>query len=105
MECSDGSEVSSRVYGGREDGVMGSLAAGRVAQGDWARFWQAIIIDLSSGSPAWWDSSGCPASLAVDIDAPGTRRDIQRHCGTSIGTIDGTIAGPLGLDCDLRTSI
>ena len=28
MECDDGSEISSRVYRGREDGVMGSLAAG-----------------------------------------------------------------------------
>jgi len=27
MECDDGSGLSSRVYGGREDGVMGSLAA------------------------------------------------------------------------------
>jgi hypothetical protein len=26
MECDDGSEVSPRVYGGGEDGVMGSLA-------------------------------------------------------------------------------
>ena len=26
MECGDGSRLSSRVYGGREDGVMGSLA-------------------------------------------------------------------------------
>ena len=28
MECGDGSEISSRVYGGRENGVVGSLAAG-----------------------------------------------------------------------------
>jgi hypothetical protein len=28
MECDDGSEVSSRVYLSREDGVVGSLAAG-----------------------------------------------------------------------------
>ncbi len=34
MECSDGSGISSRVYNGREDGVMGSLAARRVAEGD-----------------------------------------------------------------------
>src|SRR5450631_1662107 len=27
MECGDGSEISSRVYCGREDRVMGSLAA------------------------------------------------------------------------------
>src|SRR5665213_455602 len=103
MECDDGSEVSSRVYCRREDGVVGSLAAGRVAQSDWAGFWQAVIIDLSSGSPAWWDSSGCPASLAVGIDAPGTRRDIQRHCGTSIGTINGPFAGPFALHGEPRT--
>src|SRR6476659_7588572 len=36
MECSDGSGISSRVYNGREDGVMGSLAARRDAEGDWA---------------------------------------------------------------------
>jgi hypothetical protein len=28
MECADGSEISSRIYCGREDGAMGSLAAG-----------------------------------------------------------------------------
>ena len=39
MECGDGSEVSSRVHCGREDGVVGSLAAGRVAQSDWASVW------------------------------------------------------------------
>jgi hypothetical protein len=39
MGCSDGSEVSSRVFCGREDRVMGSLATGRVAQGDWASVW------------------------------------------------------------------
>jgi hypothetical protein len=31
MECGDGSGISSRIYNGREDGVMGSLAARRVA--------------------------------------------------------------------------
>src|SRR6476659_616670 len=34
MECSDGSGISSRVYNGREDGVMGSLAARGVAHSD-----------------------------------------------------------------------
>jgi len=52
MECDDGSEISSRFYSRREDGVMGSLATRGVAQGDWAGFWQTVIIDLSSGSPA-----------------------------------------------------
>jgi len=39
MECDDGSEISSRFYGGREDGAMGPLAAWGVAQGYWAGFW------------------------------------------------------------------
>ena len=89
MECDDGSEISSRVYSGREDGVVGSLAAWGVAQGDWAAFWQAVIVDLLPGVTVWRDSSGSPASLAVGIDTLGTRRDIQGPCGTSIGTIDG----------------
>src|SRR5271168_3719013 len=32
----DGSTISSRVYGDREDGVMGSLAARGIAESDWA---------------------------------------------------------------------
>src|SRR5450631_2543375 len=103
MECDDGSEISSRVYGGREDGVMGSLAARGVAQGNWPGFWQAVLIDLQPGSPARRDSSGFPASLAVGTDALGTRGDIQGPCGASINTIDGTVAGPFALDGEPRT--
>ena len=32
----DGSKISSRFHGGREDGVVGSLAAWRVAHSDWS---------------------------------------------------------------------
>ena len=46
MECSDGSGLSSGVYYGREDGVMGSMAARGVAEGDRTSFWQAVIVDL-----------------------------------------------------------
>ena len=41
------------------------------------------------GGTAWGDSSCATASLEVGIDALGARGDIQRHCGVSIGTIDG----------------
>src|SRR6476659_51686 len=57
MECSDGSGISSRVYNGREDGVMGSLAARGVAEGDWAGVWEAVIVDLFPGVAIRWDSS------------------------------------------------
>src|SRR6185312_13467999 len=98
MECSDGSGISSRVYNGREDGVMGSLAARRVAEGDWAGVWEAVIVDLFPGVAIRWDSSSSSASLAVGADAFGTRGDIERHCGPSIGPLDGWVAGPLTLD-------
>src|ERR1700737_921796 len=34
-----GSKISSRFHGGRENGVMGPLAAWRVFEGDWASVW------------------------------------------------------------------
>src|SRR5260370_1258078 len=72
MECSEGSGISSRVYNGREDGVMGSLAARRVAEGDWAGVWEAVIVDLFPGLTARWNSSIPSASLAVGADALGS---------------------------------
>jgi hypothetical protein len=54
-------------------------------------------------APHRGDSSGSSASLAVGTDALGTRGDIQRSCGVSIDTIDGEVAGPLGLDGEPRT--
>jgi hypothetical protein len=38
------------------------------------------------------------ASLQAGIDARGTRGDLQRYYGPSIGTIDGQVAWPLTLD-------
>ena len=94
----DGTEISQRVYCGREDGVMGSLEARGVAKGDRAGFWQAVIVDLFSGGSAWWDSSRGSSSLQVGIDACGTRGDFQRCYGTSIGPVDRQTAWPLTLD-------
>src|SRR5467141_2253505 len=75
---------------------MGSLEARRVAEGDRTSFWQAVIVDLFFGGSAWWDSSCPAASLQAGIDACGTRGDLQRRYGTSIGTIDrqGTCRSP-----------
>ena len=42
--CGDQSKLSSRFQCGRENGVMGSLATGRVAESDWASIWLAIIV-------------------------------------------------------------
>jgi len=97
------SKISSGFYCGREDGVMGSLAARRVFERDWTSVWQAVIVYSSPSIPPRWDSSCATASLAVVIDAFGARGDIERPCGTSIGTIDGEVAGPLGLDGEPRT--
>ena len=98
MECGDGTEISSRVYGGREDGVMGPLEARRVAEGNRTGFWQAVIVDLFFGIPARRHSSCAAAPLKAGIDAVGARGDFQRHCGASIGTLDRQVAWPLTLD-------
>ena len=50
---------------------------GGVAEGDWTGFWQAVIVDLFSGCPAWWDSSCRSASFQTGIEARGTRGDFQ----------------------------
>src|ERR1019366_9667791 len=99
----DVARISSRFHCGREDRVVGSLAAGGIAQSDWASVWQAVIVYLLPVGPARRDSSGSPASLAVGIDGLRARGDIERHCGTSIGTIDGEAAGPLAVDGEPRT--
>jgi hypothetical protein len=54
MECDDGSGLSSRVYGGREDGVMGSLAARGVAESDRAGVWQAFAAELDYAIRQGW---------------------------------------------------
>src|SRR6516164_5935682 len=98
MECDDGSRLSSRVYGGGEDGVVGSLAARGVAESDRAGIWQAVIVDIFPGLAIWWYSSSSSSSLAISADARRTRGDIEGYCGPSIGPLDGRVAGPLALD-------
>src|SRR6476620_5518907 len=98
MEWDDGSGLSSRVYGGREDGIMGSLAARGVAQSDRAGVWQAFIVDLFPGVAIRGNSSSSPSALAIGADARRTRGDIEGYCGSSIGPLDGRVAGPLTLD-------
>ena len=65
MECGDGSEISSRVCGGREDGVMESLAAPGFAQSDWVSVRHPALADcrpldgrvgLRTPALSWCDS-------------------------------------------------
>src|ERR1700722_1192811 len=98
MECEDGSRLSSRVYGGGEDGVMGSLAARGVTQSDRTGVWETFIVDLFPAVAVRWNSSSASASLPIGADTLGTRGDIERHCGPSIGALDGRAPGPLALD-------
>src|ERR1017187_7445764 len=66
--CGDQSKISSRLHCGRENGVVGALAAGGVAQSDWAGVWQAVIFHLLPSRTARGDSSCTTASLAVGVD-------------------------------------
>src|SRR5215831_12707275 len=95
MECYNASRFFSRLHGGRKNRALGSLAAGRVAESDWASVWQAIIVHLFSASPARGNSSPATAPLKAGIDAGRARGNIQSYSAGSIGTIDSQIAGPL----------
>src|SRR5213078_2506456 len=55
------SRLFSRLYGIREDRALGSLAAGRVAERDWASVWEAIIVNLFSAGPPRGNSSPAAA--------------------------------------------
>jgi hypothetical protein len=66
MECDDGLRLSSRVYGGRDDGVMGSLAAQRVAQSDRAGVREAFIVHLFPGVAMRSARPVCCLSVTLD---------------------------------------
>ena len=102
MECDDGTEISSRFYNGREDGVMGSLATRGVFEGDRASVWEAVIVDLFPSGPARGHPSCSKASLKAGIGAFGAGGDFQRYYSASISPIDSQDAGPLAFDGEPR---
>src|SRR6266478_4140075 len=59
------SRLFSRLYGIRENRALGSLAAGRVAESDWASVWEAIIVNLfSAGVNLGKTAANRPSKLA-----------------------------------------
>jgi hypothetical protein len=88
---------------------VGSLAAGGVAESDWASVWQAVIVHLLPSGTARWDSSCATASLAIGIDALGTRGDIQGDCGAAASLANSDepwrlhVEGALGQQAVRRT--
>ena len=101
----DEAKIWSRVQCGREDGVVGSLAARGVVEGDWSGVWQAVIVDLFPAGAAWRDPAGAPLPLAAGVDLMGTRGDIPRDRGPALDPIDGVVAGPVAVDGALSANI
>ena len=103
MECgSMGREKSQGVQLCGEDGAVGSLAAGRVTEGDWPCFWQAIVVDLSPACAARWNTSVAASSLEAGLDALGARGDLAGYCAATNGAVDGKASGPIALDGEPR---
>src|SRR5271157_4910633 len=98
MECCDGTEISSRFYSGREEGVVGRLAAWGVFKGDRPSVWEAVIVYLFPGGPVRGHPSCSKASLEAGISAFGAGGDFQRHYGASISPIDSQSAGSLAFN-------
>ncbi len=87
--CCDGSKVSSRFYGVRENGDVGSSAAGGVAEVDRPRVRQGVVVYSFPAVAARWDPAGAAAALAAGLDADRARNDIARACGRSLCPFDG----------------
>jgi hypothetical protein len=96
MECDIGSGLSSRVYGGREDGVTGSLEARRVAEGDWTKPSSSIYFLVAPHGgfrPAQWRRSRLALTLAErevisrGVTTHHTARSIAKLLGRSPSTV------------------
>ena len=90
--------IWSRVQYGGEDGVVGPLAVRGVVEIDWAGVWQALIVNLFPTGAARRHPPRATTPIPASVKPFGTRGDIQRHCGGTIDTIDGQVAGPLTID-------
>jgi hypothetical protein len=88
----DGKNLSSRFNVRTEDGVMGSLAAWGVSEGDWSGVWQAVLVYLLSGVAAWRDPSRGAVSLAAGLDAVGTRGEVVSGIATK--QVGASTTGP-----------
>ncbi len=66
--CCDGSKVSSRIYGGRENGDVGSLAAGGVAEVDRPRVRQGVVVHSFPAVAARWDPADGAAEIVRRVD-------------------------------------
>ena len=96
--CADEAKILSRVQYGREDGVVGPLAARGVVEIDWSGVRQALIVYIFPVGTVWRHSSGAPAAIPAGAEPFGTRGDITRDCCTAVDPIDGQVAEPLALD-------
>ena len=96
--CADEAKILSRVQYGREDGVVGPLAARGVVEIDWSGVRQALIVYIFPVGAVWRDTACATAAVPAGAEPFGARRDIERHCGGMINTLDGQVAGPLALD-------
>ncbi len=92
--CCYASRISSRIYVGRENGDVGSVAAGGVVELDWPGVRQGIVVYLLPVVAARWDPAGSAAALAAGAVVDRARDDIAWSCGRSIGAFDGQAAGP-----------
>ncbi len=100
----DEAKIWSRVQHGREDGVVGSLAARGVIEGYWPGVWQAVIVDIFPAVAARRYPTWATPPIESGAEAVGTRGDIERHCGGTIDPIDGVVAGSVSLDGESGSS-
>ena len=78
--------------------ALGSVATRGIVEIDWARIWQAVIVNLFPAGAVRRDQAGTPPALAAGIDVIRARGDIARDCGSAVAPLYGIVTGPLGLN-------
>ena len=74
------------------------MATRGIVEIDWARIWQAVIVNLFPAGAVRRDQARTPPALAAGIDVVGARGDIPRDCGSAVDPLYGIVTGPLALD-------
>ena len=77
---------------------MGSVATRGIVEIDWARIWQAVIVNLFPAGAVRRDQAGTQPALAAGIDVVGARGDIPRDCGSVVDPLYGIVTGPIAIN-------
>ena len=74
------------------------MATRGIVEIDWARIWQAVIVNLFPAGAVRRDQAVTPPALEACLDVVGARGDIPRDCGSAVDPLYGIVTGPIAIN-------